>query len=108
MQGAKSIRPTPSGAVCRLGDDVYDRDGARLGTVMAVTPETRVVTVERASGERQLLYVPSCFVQSSQLGRVQLDVSDDEAINAGWDRPPERQPRAHPLRCCSPLWSDHW
>jgi hypothetical protein len=85
----------------RLGDDVYDSHGRKLGSVVAADPQ--VVTVERGCIPPSTLYVPACFVHSSDAGRIQLYVSQEEATRAGWDRPSGRPPR--PL--CPPLWGDY-
>jgi len=76
----------------RVGDDVYGCDDHKLGRIKAVTPTHLVV-------EKGLLlhtdyHVPLQAVANVEGGTVYLDVTRDEALHRGWDRPPVEAPVA--------------
>lgn len=70
----------------RVGDDVYGCDDQKLGRIKAVNPTHLVV-------EKGLLlhtdyYVPVRSVANVEGGTVYLDVTKEEALHRGWERPP--------------------
>ncbi len=69
-----------------VGDTVYGCGDHKLGRVKAVTPTHLVV--EKGFLLHTDYYVPLRAVANVEGGTIYLDLTRDEALHRGWDRPP--------------------
>ena len=76
--------------VCQVGEEVYGCDDHKLGKVKEVHPDHVVVTAGLLVHHDY--YVPTSAVNNCEGGRVYLNVTKDEAVQRGWDRPPAETP----------------
>jgi hypothetical protein len=70
----------------REGADVYGSDGGRVGSVVQVLPDHLVV--EKGFFVPTDYYVPAAAVASCDGGKVDLNVTKEEALDRGWDAEP--------------------
>lgn len=68
------------------GWQVYDRDGAKVGTVYEVGPN--FVLVQKGVFSTTNIYIPATAITSIADENVQLDVLEHEIKDLGWDAPP--------------------
>jgi len=77
------------------GNEVVDRVGESLGAVLAfVPPEPEdgrpdFIVIEEGLIRRQRLYVPVAAIAGLRGDVLYLNVSEAEAKERGWDRPPQ-------------------
>lgn len=70
----------------REGDDVYDIDGNKVGSVAAVRPG--YVVVKRGRFRPTTYHVPAEAVAGYEEGSVRLAVSKETTLNANWESVP--------------------
>jgi uncharacterized protein (TIGR02271 family) len=75
-----------------VGDDVYGRDGDKVGTVAEV--QSGYIVVEKGFFFPTDYYVPMSAVTSASGGQVYLSTTKDAALNSGWDTVPDVQTTA--------------
>lgn len=68
------------------GWQVFDRDGAKIGTVYDVGLD--YVQVQKGIFSTTNIYIPFTAIVSTADERVLLDVLEPEIKNLGWDVPP--------------------
>ena len=68
------------------GWQVFDRDGAKVGTVYEVGPD--YVLVQKGVFSTTNIYLPATAITSTDDEQVRLDVLEHEIKDLGWDVPP--------------------
>jgi hypothetical protein len=79
-------------------EEVYSADDVYLGNVLGFIPEDPglgkppdYLIVEKGLIWREDVFIPTSAVANYRQGRVELTVTRDEAVAAGWEeRPPGR------------------
>jgi uncharacterized protein (TIGR02271 family) len=66
----------------RVGDQVFDSAGGNLGRVVAVEPDH--IVVEQGRFFPTDYAIPVSAIDSSEAGRVSLNVAKDDALDRGW------------------------
>src|SRR6266508_380371 len=73
------------------GDQVFAADGQKLGRVAGAFPDFMqpvYLIVEKGLLFKHDYYVPREAINSVVGGEIYLNLTKDQALNAGWDTPP--------------------